>query len=172
VSSTPPPDRPTEPLRSARPAPAYEERVVTQGVDPNVILLRLEDAVGSLRTGLTIVGVIAVAALAVAIYALVSDNGPGGSSRGLATDSRVSQLENRVDRLSRQVQGLRSGSAGNSSGAGDAALADRVGALERTVKTLASRPSTDPQQAIDVLSSRLDKVTRDVEALKQTSTTP
>jgi len=169
MSTTPPPDRPTEPLRPTRPAPAYEERVVAQGVDPNVILLRLEGAVGSLRTGLTIVGVIAVAALAVAIYALVSGNDSGGSSQGTATGSRVSQLEDRVDRLSRQVQDLRSGNA--DSGAGDAALADRVGALERTVKTLAERPSTDPQQAIDELSTRLDNVAKDVEMLKQSPTT-
>lgn len=164
MSTTPPPDRPTEQLR---PSPAYEERVVAQGVDPNAILLRLEDAVASLRTGLTIVGIIAVAALAVAIYALVSDNGSGAGSQGTATGSRISQLQDRVDRISRQVQDLRSGS-----GAGDAALADRVGALERTVKTLADRPSTDPQQAIDELSGRLDDVARDVETLKQNPATP
>jgi hypothetical protein len=168
MSATPPPDRPTEPLRPARPAPASEERGM-HGVDPNVILLRLEDAVGSLRTGLTIVGVIAVAALAVAIYALVSANGDAGSSGGAASDERVSRLDDRVDRLSRQVQDLRPGAA---TGGGDAALADRVGTLERAVKTLTSRPSADPQQAIDELAGRLDDVARDVEALKQAQPTP
>jgi hypothetical protein len=150
------------------PPPAYEQRGAAPGVDPNVILLRLEDAIGSLRTGLTIVGVIAVAALAVAIYALVQadDSSSGGSRGDLATDSRVSQLEDRVDRLSRQVQELRSGGGDN------AALDSRIAALERTVKTLASRPSTDPTPAIDELSGRLESLSRDVEQLKQTPTPP
>jgi hypothetical protein len=150
------------------PPPVYEQRGAAPGVDPNVILVRLEDAVGSLRTGLTIVGVIAVAALAVAIYALVqaNDSSSAGSRNGLATDSRVSQLEDRVDRLSRQVQDLRSG------GGSSAALDSRIAALERTVKTLASRPSTDPTPAIDELSGRVNALSQDVEQLKQTQTPP
>jgi prefoldin subunit 5 len=171
MSTTPPPDRPTERLRPTPPQqPVYEERVVTPGVDPNVVLLRLEDAIGSLRTGLMIVGVIAVAALGVAIYALTKadDSSGTGSQAGLASDARVSQLDDRIDRLSRQVQSLRSGSGTSSN-----ALEDRVAALEKTVKTLAERPSTDPQQAIDQLSRRIDDIAQDVEALKQAQqTTP
>jgi hypothetical protein len=170
MSTTPPPDRPTERLQPT-PPPVYEQRGAAPAVDLNAVLLRLEDAIGSLRTGLTIVGVIAVAALAVAIYALVqaNDSASSGSRSGLATDERVSQINDRVDRLSRQVQELRSGSG---SGGDSAALDSRIAALERTVKTLASRPSTDPTQAIDELSGRLDSVARDVEQLKQTPATP
>ena len=171
MATSPPPDRrPTEALRPA--PPAYEERVVAPAVDPAVILLRLEDAVGALRTGLTIVGIIAVAALAVAIYGLVADDGSstrGGSRAGLASDERVSSLEDRADRLSRQVQALRS--SGSTSTAGDTALADRVAAIERTVKTLADRPATDATQAVQELSSRIDDVAKDVEALKQAQQT-
>lgn len=163
MSTTPPPDRPTERLRPSPPQPVYEERVVTPAVDPNIILLRLEDAIGSLRTGLMVVGVIAVAALGVAIYALTkADDSGSGSTRGLATDSRVSQLDDRIDRLSRQVQGLRAGA-----GSGSDAVDDRVSALEKTVETLAERPSADPQQAVDQLSGRIDDLAQDVEALKQ-----
>ncbi len=139
-------------------------------VDPNAVLLRLEDAVNSLRTGLMIVGVIAVAALGVAIYALMQDDGGGtGSRSGLATDERVSQLDDRIDRLSRQVQDLRS----DASGGGDAAeLGDRVEALETTVKELADRPTPgDATQAVEELSERIDDVAADVEQLK-TAPTP
>jgi len=165
MSTTPPPDRPTERLRPEPPPqqPVYEERVVAPAVDPNVVLLRLEDAIGSVRTGLMVVGVIAVAALGVAIYALTkADDAGGGSSRGLATDARVSQLDDRIDRISRQVQGLRSGGDASSD-----AVEDRVAAVERTVKTLAERPSADPQQAIDQLSKRIDEIAQNVEALEQ-----
>lgn len=133
--------------------------------DPNIVLLRLEDAIGSLRTGLMVVGVIAVAALGVAIYALTkTGDDPGGASNAsAASDARVSQLDDRIDRLSRQVQDLRSGA-----GASGDAVDTRVEALEKTVKTLAERPSTDPQQAIDQLSERIDEIAQDVEALMQT----
>jgi len=172
MSTTPPPDRPTERIQPVPPPvqrPVYEERVVTPAVDPNVVLMRLEDAVGSVRTGLVIIGVIAVAALGVAIYALTkADDSSSGSRSGLATDARVSQLDDRIDRLSRQVQGVRS-AGGTSSSAVDA----RVDAIEKTVKTLASRPATDPQQAIDQLSGRIDDLAQEVEALKQAQpTTP
>jgi hypothetical protein len=168
MSTPPPPDRPTQRLRPSPPRqPVHDERVGTPAVDPGVVLLRLEDAIGSLRTGLMIVGVIAVAALGVAVYALMQEEDSGGGSRsGLASDARVSQLDERIDRISGQLQDLRSG------GGTDSPVDDRVAALERTVKTLAERPSADPQQAIDQLSDRIDDIARDVEALKQAPTAP
>jgi hypothetical protein len=165
-----PPDGPTERLPPAQQAPiagerVVDERFVTPAVDAGAVLLRLDDAVSSLRTGLMIVGVIAVAALGVAIYALMKDDGGGtGSRNGLATDSRVSQLDDRIDRLSRQVQGVRSDASG---GADAAALGARVKALEGTVKELADRPVPgDATQAVQKLSDRIDAVTADVEQLK------
>ena len=172
-----PPDRPTErlqpqPLQPQPPRqPIVEERVVTSAVDTHAVLLRLEDAVQSLRTGLMIVGVIAVAALGVAIYALMKHDDAGSGSRsGLASDARVSQLSDRIDRLSRQVQDARA----TTSGAGDAAaLGGRVDALEKTVRTLAARPAPgDATQAVKVLSRRIDDVTAEVDQLKAAQTTP
>ncbi|MDP8967254.1 MAG: hypothetical protein M3N04_01500 [Actinomycetota bacterium] len=168
-TTPPPPDRPTERLQpSPPPGPVYEERVAA-GPDVSAILLRLEDAISSLRTGLVIVGVIAVAALGVAIYTLLQDDETGGSRSGLASDERVSQLDERVDRISRQVQGLRAGDGGDG---GDEGLEDRVAALERSVETLAERPAADPQQAIDELSGRIDEIARDVEQLQQGAPAP
>ncbi|HWC26520.1 MAG TPA: hypothetical protein VG474_08055, partial [Solirubrobacteraceae bacterium] len=116
----PPPDRPTERLQpSPPPRDVYEERVATAAVDAGV-LARIEDALSSLRTGRMIVGVLAVAALGVAIYALVDDDERAGSRSGLASDERVSDLEDRVDAISRQVQDVRSGDGG------DDELAERV----------------------------------------------
>ena len=147
--------------------PVAEQRPVAAAVDPNVILLRLEDAVASLRTGLMVVGVIAVAALGVAIYALVKND--AGTSGTAASDGRVATLEDRVDRLDRDLQ-----SQGDTGAGGDsAALEDRIAALEQTVKTLADRPTPgDATDAVKELSERIDDVARDVEQLKQTPTTP
>ena len=163
----PPPDRPTERLQPSPPRQVHEERVAPAGADRDAVLLRLEDAIGSLRTGLMIVGVLAVAALGVAIYSLVQDDEGGGSRGGLATDSRVSELDDRVDRISRQVQDLRSADGGDGEG-----VEDRVSALENTVKELADRPVADPQQAIDELSGRIDDIAKDVEALKGAQPSP
>jgi len=162
-----PPDRPTERLQPQPPPPrppVVEERYVAPAADPNAILLRLEDAVNSLRTGLMIVGVIAVAALGVAIYALMADDDGGAGTGNAASDSRVSQLDDRVDRLSRQVQDVRADVRG---GGDTAELGDRVEALENTVKELAERPAPgDATQAVQELSDRIDDVTADVEELK------
>jgi len=161
-----PPDRPTERLQPQPPRqPVVEERYVAPAADPNAVLLRLEDAVNSLRTGLMTVGVIAVAALGVAIYALMTqEDGGTGSRSGLASDSRVSQLDDRIDRLSRQVQDARSDAAG---GDDATALGDRVEALEGTVKELADRPAPgDATQAVQELSDRIDDIAADVEQLK------
>ena len=171
-----PPDRPTEPLRPAPPpAPAPRQPVAYDAyevapppaVDVTAVLARLEDAVNSVRTGLMIVGVIAVAALGVAIYALMKDDDTS-SRGGSATSSRVATLEDRVDRLSRQVQSARA-SANNSDDT--EAVADRVDALERTVKTLADRPQPgDATQAVRELSDRIDDLAADVEQLKTAQT--
>lgn len=168
-STPPPPDRPTQPLRPSppEPAPVVQERYAAAGPDPNLVLARLEDAIASLRTWLAIVGLISVAALGVAVYAIVrEDEGDDGSRRGLASDQRVSRLDDRVDRLSRQLKSVRA-SEGDSD-----ALGDRVDALERSVKTLADRPATDPTKAIEELSGRIDDLSRDVEQLKQAPTPP
>ncbi len=165
-----PPDRPTERLQPQPPRqPHVEERAAGPAVDTTAVLLRLEDAIQSLRTGLMIVGVIAVAALGVAIYALMQDDGGSSASNAnAASDSRVSEIDDRVDRLSRQVQDLRSGDAG---GDDAAALGDRIEALETTVKELADRPAPgDATQAVQELSDRIDDVTADVEQLKTAQT--
>lgn len=139
-------------------------------VDPNVILLRLEDTIDALRTWLVIVGVVALVALGIALYALIDDDTArgGGSTTGLASDERVSQLDNRVDRLSRQLQDVR---AGGGSGDDTAALANRIDRLEESVRSLPSGSSaaSGTQEAIDELSGRIDGLAQDVEQLKQSA---
>lgn len=135
--------------------------------EPSAVLARVEAALDSLRTGLMIVGVIAVAALGVAIYGLVTGDDSGTTGAGGASAERVSELDDRLDRISRQVQDLRSGSGGDT----DDDAQDRIEALEESVKTLAERPTPgDATQAVEELSGRIDAVVRDVEALKQGQT--
>lgn len=154
------------------PAPPVEERAAAPVVDPRVILLRLEDAVDNLRTWLLAVGIVAVAALGVALYAVIDDDtssSGGGSTAGLASDERVSQLENRADRLSRQLQDVRAGGGDDDT----AALANRVDELQDAVRSQSGRgAASGTQEAIDELSRRIDGLAGDVEELKRSSTAP
>lgn len=176
MSTNPPPDRPTEQLRPIQPTPppVVEERVIVPGADPGFVLARLEDAVASLRTWLAVVALLSLVALGLGIYALTreDDDAGNGSRAGLATDKRVSRVDDRVDRLVRQMQSLRASraaaaGAGTSADADTAALGDRIDALESTIKTLSSRSAPDATQAVKELSGRIDKIAQDVEQLKQ-----
>ena len=99
------------------------EREVAAPVEDPYRTELLLDQLRSLRTALAIVGLIAVAALAVAVYAAltkdeVSDAGAGASSQQVADlDDRVDALEadvktratkNQVSQLSDDVKALRS----------------------------------------------------------------
>ncbi|HUR86698.1 MAG TPA: hypothetical protein VMY78_15250 [Solirubrobacteraceae bacterium] len=180
MSTTPPPEPPTRRLDPTPPpveaAAPYYERVVEQPVaDPSLLVVRLEDAIQSLRTALAFVGVLAVLALGLALYALLADdNNDSGSTRGAASDDRVSNLDDRVDRLSRQVQSARAAARDD----GDTtAISDRVDALSRQVQTLRSQAGSataapDATQAIGQLDQRIDDLTKRVDDLAQNQTTP
>jgi outer membrane murein-binding lipoprotein Lpp len=192
MSTRRPHEGPTEPLRPSPPAGVVHERVVAPVIDPGLAYTRLERTVDSLRTWLLVVAVAAIAALAVAIYALVTaddarNNGSAGQ-QGYATNARV-------DRLSSDVKALRAAKAGGgdtaslaarvaaleaaaktpstSGSAGASALTGRVAALEAEVKTLSSRPATpDATSALQQLSSRVDTLAADVAQLKQSQPPP
>jgi|GEM_PF-1845026 len=183
MSTTPPPDRPTERLRPATappPPPVAYDRVVEPvapvaggpvATDPTYLFARLEDSISSLRTALAFVAVLAVAALGVALYALLKNDVTDRTTGG-GTSARITRLDDRIDRLSRQVQGIRAG--GNS----PAALAARVDSLSRSVSALRTQAGStsaapDPTKALQDLSSRIDAVDQKVQDLStQTPATP
>lgn len=179
MSTPPPPDEPTRRLDPTAPPPppavAYE-RVVEPGVpvaaDASMLIVRLEDAISSLRTALIFVGLLAVLATGLAIYALTrEDDAPARTSANAASDTRVARLEDRIDRISRQVQALRVSSRS------DSGIDQRVDDLAKTVATLRSQPgdsatAPDVTQAITDLDGRLDRIEQQVQSLDQGQTPP
>jgi polyhydroxyalkanoate synthesis regulator phasin len=173
MSTPPPPDRPTERLQPAPPPPQYERVVDPRApvaTDATILFTRLEDAISSLRTWLAVIGLVAVAALGLGLYAVLrNDTGTTGAT---ASADRVARLNDRVDRLSRQVQELRSATSGTT------ALSRRVDALSRQIATLRSSQgadgssSTDTTRALQDLNRRVDDLTRQVQQLGGTQTTP
>jgi methyl-accepting chemotaxis protein len=172
----PPPDRPTQRLQpSPPPAAEYEQRVVEHGVaapatDPSAMFARLEDAIRSLRTGLIVVGLLSALALGIGLYALLRADETDDETRRGASAERVARLDDRVDRLSRQVQGLRADREGTNE------LADRVDRLSRSVTSLRGQAAggdddaaaaADATQAVEQLGQRVDDLSTQVEELRQ-----
>ncbi|HTN22690.1 MAG TPA: hypothetical protein VL120_01780 [Solirubrobacteraceae bacterium] len=170
-----PPTRRLDPAAPPAPAVAYDRvapaaAAVPVAADANLLYVRLEDSISSLRTALLFVGILAVLATGLAVYALTRDDGASGRSGGGTTSAQLARVNDRVDRLSRQVQSLRAG------GTSSSALATRVDSLSRSLSALRSQVRSTPAapdatQAINDLSKRIDTVEQRVQDLSQTQTT-
>ena len=134
------------------------EREVAAPVEDPYRTELLLDQLRSLRTGLAIVGLIAVAALAVAVYAVltkdeVSDAGAGASAQKVAdlddrvdaleadvktraTKDQVSQLSDDVKALSDKVAKQSESAASSDNGGTDEQARSSIDKLEQTVQTL------------------------------------
>jgi hypothetical protein len=116
-----PPDEPTRPIPPAR--PIATERAVVRTEPEERLWAEVLDRLGSLRAGLVVVAVIALAALGVALWALLDND----ADREDASRLRVERLADRVDRLESRV-------AETASEGGLAAIRDRQAALQRRVR--------------------------------------
>ena len=110
IVSTPPspadpPEEPTRPLPPATPPPARvgDEREVAAPVEDPYRTELLLDQLRSLRTALAIVGLIAVAALAVAVYTVLTKEEESDTGAG-ASRQQVADLAGRVDALEADVK--------------------------------------------------------------------
>jgi hypothetical protein len=178
MSTVPPPEPPTRRIDPAPPPPpVYEERVVEPAVapvDPNLMFVRLEDAISSLRTGLVFVGVLTVIAIGLAVYAITQANDAkdkNANGRTGASSQRVAQLDDRIDRLSRQVQSARADASAAR------ALTTRVDSLSRSVSSLRSQAgsgsaaSSQVTQAMTDFDKRLGALEQQVKDLSSNTTT-
>ncbi|WP_354700789.1 hypothetical protein [Paraconexibacter sp. AEG42_29] len=190
-----PADQPTRhlpPAGAARPRqpvdprpPADPQGYRGQGVDA-LAFENLAATVRTLRATLIGVALVTVAALLLGFYALSQagdDDGSGGSS-----SASSSQLDDRVDRLSRQVQKLRSGSSSGSADTADldalkeqvdgAAKASDLQSLREAVDKLGEQAPDggdgDAGADVSALSTRVDELANAVEQLQQQggTTTP
>ena len=175
ANAPPPPDGPTEPLPSAGQA-IVDERLPAEplvAAEP-LAIARFEDALRSLRTAVVLLGLLAVAALGVAIYALVKSQ---EADRGSASSGRVATLDDRVDKLSRDPQRTRESTRGTADASdlnqvsnrlSDKASSADVRDLERTVAKLQTQvdSSDDAGAALDQVDRRLDDLSREVRALQ------
>jgi hypothetical protein len=153
-----PPDEPTRPIPPA--GPNATERTVVRTEAEERLWAEVLDRLGSLRTGLVVVAVLALAALGVALWALLDD--VGDADREDASRVRVERLADRVDRLESRV-----GEAASEGGlaairGGQRALGRRVQALEATVEE-----SRAAAQDVEEIAGAFEALQDSVEALEQ-----
>jgi hypothetical protein len=165
MSAGQPPEEPTRPVPPARPI-ATEHAVVRTEAE-ETLWAEVLDRLGSLRTGLVVVAVLALAALGVALWALLDD--VGDADRRGASRVRVERLEDRVDRLESQV-----GAAASQGGL--AAIRERQGALQQRVQALeatveeASAAAQDAEEtavALETLQGSVEELEQRLNAVEQ-----
>lgn len=144
-------------------------------VDPGW-MARVEDQIRSLKSMMALIGVLALAALGVALYDLLTDD--EGDGRGASRD-RVAQLGDRVDRLEGRAGGaseesdvtrLQKGLAAKAEQSDVEDLGNQVGELRGAVEAGGSDDSV--AQDLATLSERVDQLAADVEELRKESQQP
>jgi len=141
------PEEPTRPLPPTTPPPAraVDDRAVAAPVEDPYRTELLLDQLRSLRTALAIVGVIAVAALAVALYAVITKEEESDTGAG-ASRQQVANLAERVDALESDVK--------------DRATEDDVNQVADDVEALSNRVDKVAKQSQSAASSDTDKQAR------------
>jgi uncharacterized coiled-coil protein SlyX len=159
------PDEPTRRLPPTEPRRAVRDReVVVGGEHEAAWAVAILERLRSLRTAVALVGVLAVAALAVGLWVLLSEDADDDGQRG-ASPARVAELEDRVDALESDVRDAASGDA-------VAAVRDQQRELEERLTTLEEQAGdndalTDLQEDVAQLSDSLEELSQAIEQLEQ-----
>lgn len=134
------PTAPLDPVPGRYPPPAYPPAETY--VDPRPAAYHLE----GLRTGLTIVGLLALIAIGLAVWALARpDHHRTVITRGPANSAAVAALNTRVNNLERTLHGL--SASGGSKTAGTQALAAKLATLQQAQSQLAAQVKQSSTQA-------------------------
>jgi outer membrane murein-binding lipoprotein Lpp len=153
-----PPEEPTRRIPPAR--PIATEREVVRTAPEETLWAEVLDRLSSVRAGLVVVTVLALAALGVALWAVLED--PGDQDRQGASPVRVERLADRVDRLESQV-----GEAASEGGV--AAIRDEQRAVQRRVQAVEATvaQSRTAKQDLENMAADVHALEASVEALDQ-----
>jgi peptidoglycan hydrolase CwlO-like protein len=147
---------------------ATEPVAVTQA-DELLFREEVRDRLRSLTTAVAFLAVLAIAALGVAIWALLSSQDDGGTSG--ASVSRVRALEDRVDRLAADVENAAPQDDLQQLDRRQQELTDKVDGLDEQVTQTAEDLENVPQD-IETLKQDVDDLQQRVEALEQGAAAP
>ena len=148
-------------MRSSQPRERHARDLEVE-IDAGAWHALLLDRLQSLRTAVAIVAVVALAALGVAVWALLHDNGDGTRRQGVS-GTRVRALENRVQRLEQRVPSQQDIASLRDD---EQAIAKRVAAAEAAATAAQRRADTldqrlhDDRQLLRNIQQRVDAVER------------
>jgi DNA repair exonuclease SbcCD ATPase subunit len=167
VSRPPDPDEPTRRLPPTHPPDApppreYEREVAVATSDELVWREEVIDRLNSLRTAVFLVGVLAVAALGVAVWSLLTQEEESDARRGASVD-RVRDLEERVEGLERDIERAPSRDALSQLAETVDSLDERVGAVEDRVERQGAGGASE--QAVEDLQGDVQQLGDAVEQL-------
>jgi gas vesicle protein len=172
VSRPPDPDEPTRRLppthRPDAPPPRAYEREVVVADDDLIWREELVDRLDRLRTAVVLLGVLAVVALGIALWALLTQEEEGGARRG-ASAEQVRALEERVEELEQDTGRAASRDAVSQLSETVESLDERVGAVEDRVEQEGASEQTieDLQGDVQQLGDAVEQLGDAVEQLDQ-----
>jgi polyhydroxyalkanoate synthesis regulator phasin len=147
------------------PPSGYERDVV--GTEDSVywhaVLL---DQVRSLRNAVVLLGILAVGALGVAVWALLSEEDGGGGGRA-ASQTDVTALESRVDGLEQEIGRAASRDDVTRLSRDLDSLDARVGTLEDTVESPQQGGAGADQQAVEELQADVQQLGASVQDIER-----
>jgi len=167
VSRPPDPDEPTRrlpptPRPDAPPPREYEREVAVTAGDDLVWREEIVDRLNSLRTAVVLLGILAVAALGIALWALFTQEEESDARPG-ASAEQVRDLEERVDELELDIERAPSRDALSQLSETVESLDERVGAVEDRVERQGARGASE--QAVENLQGDVQQLGDAVEQL-------
>jgi methyl-accepting chemotaxis protein len=168
------PQHPDDPTRRLRPAdglagpPAHEREVVATARDDYVWREEVIDRLNSLRAAVVLLGIVAVAALGVALWALLTQEEEGDARRG-ASVGEVRDLRDRVAQLEEELDRAPSRDAVSQLSDSVDSIDDRVGTLEDSVDAQGSTAQAieDVQADVQQLGDAIDQLDERVQAIEE-----
>lgn len=158
-----PPDHgPDDPGRPSERETVYEE-------GDRGWFAQLTDRLESLRTGLAIVAVVAVAGLAVGLISLLGDDESESAGDGGASPARVQGLEDRLDEFEERLGNRAGENAVSDLESTQQELADRIDSLEQSVEGGGDQAAAidDLNQSVEELQQALADLEQRVEDLEE-----
>lgn len=166
-----PPDEPTQPLPPVTPRPREPLRETTVVADDPAWRQMILDRLDNVRTGLVVVGLIALLASVLAAWALLRQEDDRSDRRSGASQSEVRDLRDRVDDLESDLRDAPNKGELSTLQRNDEELAKRVDDL--AAKPAAgtddgARESLDQlNETVSTLSDQVADLDRRVDALEQ-----
>jgi DNA repair exonuclease SbcCD ATPase subunit len=178
VALPPDPDEPTRRLPPTPPPGTYEREVAVTARDDLVWREEVLDRLRSVRSAVVLVGIVAVAALGVALWALLTQEEESDARRGASVE-RVRDLEQRVEQLEQDVERASPRDAVSQLSENVESLDERLGAVEDRVEQQGDGAASaqavedlqgDVQQlgaAVEQLGEAVEQLDQRVEAVEQ-----